>query len=118
MISAFSTLGSSKAVLLRPRSRPNLQEPGTTGTRGWLVPVQWRALPLPYRPKDIISVLKPLLPAKYSPLQQSGDGLQSVYLAAVPEPMAKVLLDQMPGFSLVVLNTARTSGDDDGVVRT
>jgi hypothetical protein len=21
---------------------------------GWLVPVQWRALPLPYRPKDII----------------------------------------------------------------
>jgi len=85
---------------------------------GWLVPVQWRALPLPYRPKDIISVLKPLLPAKYSPLQQSGDGLQSVYLAAVPEPMAKVLLDQMPGFSLAVLDTARTSGDDDGVVRT
>ena len=48
----------------------------------------------------------------------SGDGLQSVYLAAVPEPMAKVLLDQMPGFSLAVLDTARISGDDDGVVRT
>ena len=43
---------------------------------GWLVPVQWRVLPTPYRPKDIISVLRPLFPAKYSPLQQSGDGLQ------------------------------------------
>ena len=42
---------------------------------GWLVPVQWRVLPTPYRPKDIISVLRPLFPAKYSPLQQSGDGL-------------------------------------------
>ena len=85
---------------------------------GWLVPVQWRGLPSPYRPKDIISVLRPLLPAKYSPLQQSGDGLQSVYLAAVPEPMARVLLDQAPGFSSEVLNAARTSGDDDGAVRT
>jgi putative restriction endonuclease len=85
---------------------------------GWLVPVQWRVLPSPYRPKDIISVLRPLLPPKYSPLQQSGDGLQSVYLAAVPEPMARVLLDQAPGFSSEVLSAARTSGDDDGAVRT
>jgi len=61
-----------------------------------------------YRPKDITSVLKPLLPAKYSPLQQSGDGLQSVYLAAVP--IARVLLDQVPGFSFEVLNQTTQAG--------
>jgi putative restriction endonuclease len=45
------------------------------------------------RPKDILAVLRPLLPAKYSPLQSdTGNGLQSVYLAAVPEPMAAELL--------------------------
>src|SRR5262245_13002730 len=84
---------------------------------GWLVPVQWRHLPQPYRPKDIISVLNPLLPAKYSPLRPNGDGLQNVYLAAVPEPMARVLLDQVPEFSSEVLSAARASGDDDGAVR-
>jgi hypothetical protein len=32
------------------------------------------------------------LPAKYSPLQVSGDGLQSVYLAEVPQPLADALI--------------------------
>ena len=31
--------------------------------------------------------------------------------------MARVLLDQVPGFSSEVLSAARTSGDDDGAVR-
>jgi hypothetical protein len=33
----------------------------------------------------------PQMPAKYSPLRPNGDGLQSVYLAEVPQPMAEVL---------------------------
>jgi hypothetical protein len=32
------------------------------------------------------------LPVKYSPLQESGDGLQSVYLASVPAPLAEALI--------------------------
>lgn len=35
---------------------------------------------------------RPLLPARYSPLQANGHGLQGVYLAEVPELMAQALI--------------------------
>lgn len=38
-----------------------------------------------------MDVLGPLRTTKYSPLQASGDGLQSVYLAEVPQVFAEVL---------------------------
>ena len=63
---------------------------------GWVVPVAWRPLPAPIRPKDAIESIAPTLPSKYSPLTQSGDGLQSVYLAAVPDDMAAVLAGLSP----------------------
>ena len=43
------------------------------------------------RPKDHIGVLRPLLPEKYSPLQANGNGIQSVYLTELPEPLAETL---------------------------
>lgn len=68
---------------------------GTAGAiwsnEGWLVPVEFKELDNQIRPKDHISLLRPHLPAKYSPLQTNGDGLQSVYLAEVPVPMAEAL---------------------------
>lgn len=60
---------------------------------GWLVPVEFKELLSQIRPKDSINLIRHHLPAKYSPLQISGDGLQSVYLAEVPAPMATVLAD-------------------------
>jgi hypothetical protein len=59
---------------------------------GWFVPVYYIAFEAPIRPKDHIAILRHFLPAKYSPLQANGDGLQGVYLAAVPEPMAEALI--------------------------
>jgi len=59
---------------------------------GWFVPVDYCTLNAQFRPKDHISILRAFLPAKYAPLQASGDGLQSVYLAAVPEPLANALI--------------------------
>jgi hypothetical protein len=59
---------------------------------GWKVKVQFAQLLHRMRPKDHIGVLRPLLPQRYSPLQPSGDGLQSVYLTEVPAPMADVLI--------------------------
>jgi putative restriction endonuclease len=59
---------------------------------GWFVPVYYCGLESPLRPKDHISILRHFLPARYSPLQSNGDGLQSVYLAEVPEPMAEALV--------------------------
>ena len=59
---------------------------------GWFVPVDYCTLTHQIRPKDHAAVLRPFLPAKYSPLQESGDGLQSVYLAEVPQPLAEALI--------------------------
>jgi len=44
------------------------------------------------RPKDHIEVLRPLLPARYSPLQPNGNGIQSVYLTEVPTTLGEVLM--------------------------
>jgi len=62
--------------------------------QGWHVPVEWHKLNNPVKPKQIINLLLPTLPSKYSPLTQEGNGLQSVYLASVPEDMAVILLEQ------------------------
>jgi len=59
---------------------------------GWFVPVDYCILNHQIRPKDHAGILRPFLPAKYSPLQESGDGLQSVYLAEVPQPLADALI--------------------------
>jgi putative restriction endonuclease len=59
---------------------------------GWFVPVSYSTFDAPIRPKDHIGVLRSFLPSKYSPLQATGDGLQSVYLAEVPESMAHALI--------------------------
>ena len=59
---------------------------------GWFVPVDYCALDNQIRPKDHAEILRPLLPARYSPLQPTGDGLQSVYLAEVAEPLANALI--------------------------
>ena len=75
---------------------PKPLEFGTAGEYweniGWRVKVAFTKLTNRIRPKDHIDILRPLLPQKYSPLQPNGNGLQSVYLTAVPEPLAEVLL--------------------------
>jgi len=60
---------------------------------GWKVDVAYIDMASPVRPKDHIEQIRPLLPEKYSPLQQSGDGLQSVYLAKITPGFAKLLQD-------------------------
>jgi len=59
---------------------------------GWKVLVAFTPLSHRVRPKDHIGVLRPLLPVKYSPLTQDGNGLQSIYLTEIPAEMAEVLL--------------------------
>lgn len=75
---------------------PKPSEFGTAGQNwedvGWRVRVAYTQLLHQVRPKDHIDILRSLLPAKYSPLQANGNGLQSIYLAEVPEPLAETLL--------------------------
>jgi len=101
-------------------SAPKPAEFGSVGQNwsdsGWYVPVEWHAVPKPFRPKDLIEVLRPLLPSKYSPLRDSGDGLQSVYLAWVPEPMARVLLNEIGKVGREIADVARNVGGDENSV--
>jgi putative restriction endonuclease len=75
---------------------PKPAEFGSTGMNwekiGWRVRVDFTPLTHKIRPKDHIKLLAPTFPIRYSPLQNSGDGKQAVYLAAVPELMAHVLV--------------------------
>jgi putative restriction endonuclease len=59
---------------------------------GWFVLVEYCGLGNQIRPIDHIDVLRPFLPSKYSPLQANGHGLQSVYLAEVPQALADALI--------------------------
>jgi putative restriction endonuclease len=65
---------------------------GNWANEGWFVPVDYCALNQQIRPKDHIQILRPFLPARYSPLQHNGDGLQSVYLASLPINLAEALI--------------------------
>lgn len=58
---------------------------------GWRVNVQYQMLQQRIRPADFMQLIRPVLPDKYSPLSSQGTGRQGIYLAAVPEAMARTL---------------------------
>ena len=91
LISAIG-IASSKAY-----SNPKPKEFGITGENwgddGWCVNVDYHELIKQIRPKDNMGVISPLLPDKYSPLQENGNGNQGVYLTSVPFELAKVILN-------------------------
>lgn len=84
-------------VLSVGREAPKPTDFGEAGANwdsiGWRVEVDYVELTQKLRPKDFIDALRPHLPEKYSPITKEGDGLQSVYLAAVPDEMAERLLE-------------------------
>lgn len=83
---------------------------------GWYVAVEWHKVPAPFRPKDLIARLRPTLPSKYSPLNpESGDGLQNVYLAKVPNEMAAILSSPMDQWMRELESRRNVIGDDVGI---
>src|SRR5882762_6654433 len=73
--------------------KPDFGAAGSNWSReGWFVPVDYCVLNNQIRPKDHAAILRPFLPSKYSPLQETGDGLQSVYLAELPQALADALI--------------------------
>ncbi|MEE9333772.1 MAG: HNH endonuclease signature motif containing protein [Granulosicoccaceae bacterium] len=58
---------------------------------GWKVPIKWNPVLSTVRPSEYMERLGPLLPKKYSPLLANGNGLQAVYLTAVPYNLAMEL---------------------------
>lgn len=79
----------------RPKEFSDVTAPWSND--GWYLPVTFTILAKPIRPKDHIDLIRPALPQKYSPLQQNGNGIQSVYLTEVPMSMATVLIALLAG---------------------
>jgi hypothetical protein len=76
---------------------PKPQEFGTTGEywsdEGWLLPMKWTSLQPPTRPKGMINELRPMLPAKYSPINPAtGNGNQKAYLAEISQAVFDLLI--------------------------
>ena len=60
---------------------------------GWRVDVQFVQLRNPIRPSEHMRLLAPLLPHRYAPLRADGNGLQNLYLTALPIEFAAALVD-------------------------
>jgi putative restriction endonuclease len=58
---------------------------------GWRVNVSFTTLLNKIRPKDHMTVLRSVLPDRYSPLQPNGNGIQSIYLTELSVDFAAVL---------------------------
>ena len=106
--------------LHRSMGKPN--EFGASGATwqqadGWYLPATYTPLINPIRPQDHMSRLQPVLPDKYSPIQVSGRGNQGVYLAAVPAPMAEVLIELLNGQVEAAINEVAHIKFDDGAIR-
>jgi len=71
------------------------------GAVGWLVPVYFKRLTNPFRPKAYLSEIVPLLPAKYSPMQANGNGNQAAYLSEISEELANIIISLSGSGNLV-----------------
>ena len=69
---------------------------GQTGQQwnneGYLVKVFWMMLDQALSPKSVIEQFQHLLPVKYSPLQQNGNGNQKCYLAEISTALGEMML--------------------------
>jgi hypothetical protein len=59
-------------------------------SEGWYVKVEFKPLDNPIRPKEHAAALLSLMPEKYAPLKENGDG-REFYLTELPERFAKEL---------------------------
>lgn len=92
---ANTRIGAVGIVMERASPCPKPNEFGTVGdywsNEGWLLPVAFRSLDAPVRPKEHIGLIAPLLPESYSPIRPDGNGNQSFYLTAIPIVLGEVL---------------------------
>lgn len=74
---------------------PKPAEFGTRGENwsqvGWRVNVRYHKLMQRIRPAEFMNLIGPRLPTQYSPLSPEGNGYQHVYLASIPDGMARML---------------------------
>lgn len=80
-----------RAAVTAPK--PNFRTAGSNWSDiGWYVEVEFAELKSPYRPKDFMEQIRPLLAEKYAPLQSNGNGLQGIYLTEISQPFGELLV--------------------------
>lgn len=82
---------------------------------GWRVQILFTHLERQIRPVDHINTLRPLLPARYSPLTAEGRGNQGLYLTELPVSLADALLGLIGREAEAVRATA--GRQSDGIVQ-
>jgi hypothetical protein len=90
---------------------PEFGEVGQNWERiGWRVRVNFVPLQHQVRPKDHIDLIRGLFPPRYSPLQASGNGIQSIYLTEIPAALAEALIGLI-GSEAVALRHSHSEPD-------
>ena len=82
---------------------------------GWRVRVNFTSRVHRIRPKDHIDLLLGMLPARYSPLQESGNGIQSIYLTEVRAPLAETLIGLIGAEAIVLARRSATLNLEESV---
>jgi hypothetical protein len=93
---ADGRIGAIGRVTAEASPSPKPVEFGNVGGHwaheGWLVEVDFAPVPKPLRPRDHIQFIGPLLPSRYSPIRQDGDGNQFCYLAGISDSLGHLLM--------------------------
>lgn len=72
--------------------KPNFQSAGSNWSDvGWYVQVEFKEVDHPFRPRDYMQAIAPLLRSKYAPLQKDGRGLQGIYLTEISSQLGSLL---------------------------
>lgn len=89
----------------RASAVPKPSEYGRAGASwsndGWFIPVEFKRVDKPLKPKQHMGAIAPLLPEKYSPLQANGNGNQAAYLSSISEDLAAQLFGLLGASSLL-----------------
>lgn len=90
----IKAIGISRSYCFEAPKPPEFGSAGPSWSEiGWRVQIEWKSLIHEIRPKDHIETLRPHLPDRYSPLRETGDGLQGVYLTELLKNLPLVLGD-------------------------
>jgi len=72
--------------------KPDFRNAGSNWSKeGWYVEVEFVELKNPFKPKDFMEKIRPLLANKYAPLQENGSGLQGIYLTEISSKFGELL---------------------------
>ena len=120
MIFSYSgTLIKAVGIAQRPAysaPKPDFESAGENWSNvGWYLETEFSELENQIRPRDFIDQIRPHMNEKYAPLQESGNGLQGVYLTEISKALADLLLSLSSAPTLSILADNAPIADPDSL---